>query len=57
MAWIDKSMVGCYTALFFKQKMETRIHSDSFNFCKVKDGAFGRTGNKGAICIRFEVDL
>ena len=54
--FIDKSMVGCYIAIFVKRKLSSRIKSKSFQICKVKTGSYGATGNKGAVCIRFQVD-
>ena len=56
-AWADKSMVGCYVGVFFRKSLLSRIDSSSFEYCKVKDGVFGQTGNKGAVCVRFEIDL
>jgi hypothetical protein len=53
---IEKSMVGCYLAVFIKRKLCNRIKPKSFQICKVKTGAYGNTGNKGAVCIRFQID-
>jgi endonuclease/exonuclease/phosphatase family metal-dependent hydrolase len=49
-------MVGCYIGVYFKKKMLNRIKPKSIKFCKVKSGAMGYTGNKGAVCVRFEID-
>lgn len=53
---IEKSMVGCYIVVFIKRKLCNRIKAKSFQICKVKLGAAGATGNKGAVCIRFQID-
>lgn len=54
--FIDKSMVGCYIAVFVKRNLTARIKTMSFQNCKVKTGVYGTTGNKGAVCIRFQID-
>lgn len=54
--FIEKSMVGCYIAVFIKRKLTSRIKQKSFQICKVKTGNYGTTGNKGAVCVRFQVD-
>ena len=54
----DKSMFGLYMAVFFKRKVAIRIQPKSFQACKVPAGGpFGRLSNKGAVAIRFEVDM
>lgn len=53
---IEKSMVGCYVVVFIKRKLCNRLKSKSFQICKVKTGTYGATGNKGAVCIRFQLD-
>ena len=54
--FIDKSMVGIYLAVFIKRRLSNKIKTKSFQICKVKAGAYGTTGNKGAVCIRFELE-
>ena len=49
-------MVGCYIAVFLQRKLTNRIKTKSFQICKVKTGTYGATGNKGAVCIRFQID-
>lgn len=53
---IEKSMVGCYLVVFIKRRLCNRMKAKSFQICKVKTGALGTTGNKGAVCIRFQLD-
>jgi endonuclease/exonuclease/phosphatase family metal-dependent hydrolase len=48
-------MVGIYLAVFIKRKLCDKIKQKSFQICKVKTGAYGATGNKGAVCIRFTI--
>ena len=54
--FIDKSMVGCYICVFVQRNLTSRIKTKSFQICKVKTGNYGTTGNKGAVCIRFQID-
>lgn len=56
LVYTDKHMVGCYLALFLKRKLAQRIPPKSFQSCKIKAGTAGVTGNKGAVCIRFEIE-
>ena len=49
-------MVAQYLAIFFKRKLAARIPPKSFQSCKIKAGPAGMTGNKGAVCIRFEIE-
>ena len=53
---IEKSMVGCYVVVFVKRKLCNRLKAKSFQICKVKTGTYGATGNKGAVCVRFQLD-
>ena len=46
-------MVGCYVAVFFKKALSTKLKQKSLAPCKIKVGAKGAAGNKGAVCIRF----
>lgn len=55
-ACADTSMVGCFIALFIKQKLAKRIKQDDIQTCKIKTGNLGTTGNKGAVCIRFRIE-
>jgi len=48
-------MVGCYVAVFIRKRVSKRITKESFQFCKIKAGILGRAGNKGAVCLRFEI--
>mmetsp|Transcript_16961 Transcript_16961/g.26122 ORF Transcript_16961/g.26122 Transcript_16961/m.26122 type:complete len:255 (-) Transcript_16961:149-913(-) len=48
-------MVGCYIAVFFRKRMSRYLRQKSLAPCKVKVGARGTAGNKGAVCIRFEI--
>ena len=49
-------MVGIYLAVFIKRKLSSRLKPKSIQICKVKLGTMGSTGNKGAVCLRFELD-
>jgi hypothetical protein len=49
-------MVGVYLAVFLKRKLAGRLKPKSIQICKVKSGTMGTTGNKGAVCMRFEID-
>lgn len=53
--YTDKCMVGCYLAVFLKRKLAGRLKPKSLQRCKVKVGALGATGNKGAVCLRFQL--
>ena len=55
LVYTDKSMVGCYLAVFFKRKLAPRIKPQSLQRCKVKVGNLGATGNKGAVGLRFQL--
>lgn len=48
-------MVGCYLAIFHKKRLAKKIPPKSFQACRIKAGAAGVGGNKGAVCIRFEI--
>lgn len=56
LVYTDKQMVGCYLAIFLKRKLAVRIPPKSFQSCRIKAGAAGVGGNKGAVCIRFEIE-
>ena len=56
LVYTDKHMVGCYLAIFIKRKLAARIPPKSFQSCKIKAGTAGVTGNKGAVCLRFEIE-
>lgn len=56
LVYTDKQMVGCYLAIFLKRKLAARIPPKSFESCRIKAGAAGVGGNKGAVCIRFEIE-
>lgn len=56
LVYLDRSMVGCYIAVFFKRKLAGRLKPKSLQLCRVKAGALGATGNKGAVCVRFQID-
>ena len=53
--YTDYSMVGLYLAVFFKKGLSTHLKQKSLAPCKVKVGARGTAGNKGAVCIRFKI--
>lgn len=53
--YTDKQMVGCYLAIFHKKRLAKKIPPKSFQACRIKAGAAGVGGNKGAVCIRFEI--
>ena len=56
LVYVDKAMVGCYLAVFLKRKLAARLKPKSIQICKVKSGTMGTTGNKGAVCLRFQID-
>ena len=49
-----KSMVGLFIGIFVKSKMLSRIRD--LKTTKIKTGAGGNTGNKGAVIVRFKLD-
>ena len=51
----DCSMVGCYVAVFFKKSLSSKLKQKSLALCRVKVGVKGTAGNKGAVCIRFQI--
>ena len=54
--YTDLSMVGCYVAVYFNRKVASMMKPKSLQLCKVKSGNLGATGNKGAVCIRFQIE-
>ena len=55
MEFVDQSMVGCYVAVFFKKGLKNKLKDKSISTCKIKVGAKGMAGNKGAVCIRLQI--
>lgn len=53
--YTDQTMVGLYVAVFFKRRVIDLIMPSSLAPCRVKVGVKGTTGNKGAVCIRFQI--
>jgi hypothetical protein len=49
-----KSMVGLFIGVFVKAKMLSRIRD--LKTTKIKTGAGGSAGNKGAVIVRFKLD-
>lgn len=49
-----KSMVGLFIGIFVKAKMLSRMRD--LKTTKIKTGAGGSTGNKGAVIVRFKLD-
>mmetsp|Transcript_16082 Transcript_16082/g.27153 ORF Transcript_16082/g.27153 Transcript_16082/m.27153 type:complete len:319 (-) Transcript_16082:43-999(-) len=56
LSYLDQSMVGCHVAFFFKQRIKEKLMPNSISPCKVKVGVKGVAGNKGAVCIRFQIE-
>lgn len=51
---VAKGMVGCYLALFLKQKLLNRV--TELKATKIKTGLGGSSGNKGGVIVRFKLD-
>lgn len=51
-------MFGLYLAVYFKRRVALKIPPKSFVACKVAAGGLlGGLSNKGAVAIRFEVEM
>ena len=53
---IAKCMVGCFMGLFVKQKLLKYGRFKELQHTKIKTGFGGKSGNKGALIVRFKLD-
>jgi len=49
----SKNMVGCMITMFVKSKLKSHVHNIEVD--RIKTGFGGNVGNKGAVCIRFDI--